>query len=341
MVATGALILLVAALAAQAPETSSEAARKALSIASGKALQGDSRAALDNLRAVPDGQFNARDLKVRNCMIARFDAGSAIEPASDSDSFTDQAIVAYRTYWHAALTDPGAKDAAEARLESSLRDLLGLPPDTEWSAIEAALQQRFAADGVHALMGRTPPLLELMVWKSETSDVRQVQLPEGTHPAKVKILDDFPSLGWSAFATCDRSFTGGWVGSEAVHAVRPGWKSLTDENFLVSFLAHETQHFADKEKFGDIESWELEYRAKLAELALADETLPRLLRNFASNQGQDQAIPHSYANWLALAHLRALLDVPSVDGLDAVESARIKSAAENLLRRDSARRARQ
>lgn len=339
MIGIGAILFMFAATAgAQAPERSSEAARQALSAASGHLLQGDSAAALSLLRAVPETQFGERDLAVRNCMMERFDAGSNVETADGEAAFADRAIAAYRAYWHAALTDPDARSAAEAKLESDLRRMLGLPLETEWQDIEAEARERFAAEGVHALMGRTPPLLELMVWKSERREERRVQLPEGARPVQVRVLDDFQSLGWSAFATCDRSFTGGWVGSDAIHAVRPGWKSLTDENFLVSFLAHETQHFADKARFGEIESWELEYRAKLAELALADETVPRLLRAFAGNQGQDRDVPHSYANWLVLAHLRALLEVGAGDDLETLERARIKSAAKDLLERDSARR---
>ncbi|MGI8706028.1 MAG: hypothetical protein ACR2JJ_09605, partial [Sphingomicrobium sp.] len=121
-----------------------------------------------------------------------------------------------------------------------LRVLLELPANSGSDVVEAKLRERLKAGGHHVLMGRTPPLLEFMVWSSETSDVHQVALPEGSHSIEVKILDDFASLGWSAYATCDRSFTGGWVKPDAIYAVRPGWKDLTAENFQVSFLAHET-----------------------------------------------------------------------------------------------------
>ena len=61
----------------------------------------------------------------------------------------------------------------------------------------------------------------------------------------------------------------------------PAYKSLDAETFSVRFLAHETQHFADKYNFGHLESWELEYRAKLTELALAVSSQDSTLSGFA------------------------------------------------------------
>lgn len=235
---------------------------------------------------------------------------------------------------------PDATANAERKLEADLRNLLQLSPGAGWDEIERSLQEAIEAEGFHPLMGRTPPLLEMIVWKSETEEIRQVRLPEGEHRVVVKLLDQFESLGWSAYATCDRSFTGGWVSNDAIYAVRPGWKDLADENFAVSFVAHETQHFADKQRFGELESWELEYRAKLAELALADKTLPKLVKAFHANQGPDRAVPHSYANSLVISRLRAKLAVPASADLAATDAKNVNQTAKSLLLEDSLRRRR-
>jgi hypothetical protein len=128
------------------------------------------------------------------------------------------------------------------------------------------------------------------------------------------------------------------VRPDAIYAVRPGWRDLNGENFLVSFLAHEAQHFADRERFQNLESWELEYRAKLVELMLADTTLTRLLVAFSNSQSDDPAIPHAYANNRVLAALRKRLNLDAEAALDNVPREALRQAVDAELRADTGRR---
>ena len=324
--------------ATPAAPASTPDAREAIQAAAGHALQGDMAPALAALRSVPADQFAGPGAALRTCILDRF-GESAQEPAlANLPPLAAHALTFYRAYWRAALLAPGSRDAQEESLRSGLAILLGLAPTTAMDAIETALGARLEAEGVHALTGVTAPLRELMLWRSQTAEDRAVALPEGVHATHVVLLDDFVSYGWAGYATCDRSITGGWVRPDGIYAVRPGWGDLNDEPYLVSFLGHESQHFADKERFGELASWELEYRAKLTELALADRTLARLLDAFAHNQSDDAAIPHSYANMRVLAALRLRLGLAADASLDGVAPAAIRAAAIAELRADSARR---
>lgn len=334
------LTLLALVLAAPAAPQSTAAGEQALRSATGRALQGNVADAVALLEQVPPSGFGDEDRAIRTCMIERFDPASKDSADEAAGGVTGAALRLYRSYWKGSLLRPQTRSAEEERLIEGLRALLGLPLGSKPDRVDAELKRRVAAEGRHALTGRTPPLLEFIVWATEASAVRRVPLPEGRHSVKVKMLDDFASLGWSAFATCDRSFTGGWVKPDAIHAVRPGWKDLSAENFRISFLAHETQHFADKARFGELQSWELEYRAKLAELALADATLARILSAFASNQGSDPAVPHSYANRIVLSWMVIELRLAGPDALAKAPPGAIRQAARALLKRDSAARAR-
>lgn len=329
------------ALAGQAPlpaPASTPAARSALMGALGQVMQGDMRGALAALRTVPQGDFAGSGAALRSCLLDRFGAhpGAAV-PTPPLPPTATRALALYRAYWRAALLDPGRRAADEEALRRSLAALLGLAPATEMDAVETRLQARLEAEGVHALLGRTPPFRELMLWRTQSDEMREIALPEGVHRTRVVLLDDFASLGWAGYATCDRSITGGWVRPDGIYAVRPGWGDLNGEEFLVSFLSHEAQHFADKERYGELASWELEYRAKLAELAMADRTLAQLLEAFAGNQGDDPDIPHSYANKRVLAALRTRLGLAPEAGFDRAPDA-IRAAALAELRADSARR---
>lgn len=330
----------VGAAAAQAQtEQSSTAARRAISKAIGSALQADMPAARQALAKVPASEFVGSDARTRDCIFTRFAPDADGSLPTDLPPVAARALGVYRAYWRAAMLQPSSRHAEEERLRRNLARLLNLPRDTTLANVEERLLEQLKLLDLHGLAGRTAPLRELMVWRSQTEEQRDVALPEGAHRIKVFTLDDFASFGWAAYATCDRTSTGGWVKPEGIYAVTPGWRDMQDESYLVSFLGHETQHFADRERYGELQSWELEYRAKLAELALADTTLPKLLRAFAANQSVDAALPHSYANRAVLAALRTALKVDAEASLENVPKEEIKRAAEAALRDDSKRRA--
>jgi hypothetical protein len=329
-----------AALSAQSPPppATTPAGRQAMQDAFGQALQGDMRAALARLRGLPDDQFAGPGAQIRSCVLARFGVAPNDTPVADLPPTAARALALYRTYWRAGLLDPAARPAAEERLRTGLAALLDLSAATGLDAMETPLAARLEAEHVHVLSGVTPPFRELMLWRGQTEEQRDVALPEGAHRIRIFMLDDFASLGWAGYATCERSHTGGWVRPEGIYAVRSGWGDLNDEAFRVSFLAHETQHFADKERYGELASWELEYRAKLAELALAETSQARLLEAFASSQSDDHALPHPYANRRVLAALRSRLGLaPDAPFTGATPDA-IRAAARAELLADSARR---
>ena len=149
-------------------------------------------------------------------------------------------------------------------------------------------------------------------------------------------LDGFESLGWTSWLTCDRRATGGWATDTALYAVMPRYKGgLQSNEFKAVLLTHEAQHFSDKTQFKAMQSWELEYRAKLAELWAADEQVAReRLEKFAASVSDDKQIPHSYANTLVLQHLTEQLGhQPSEQTIEMLHQ-----AAEKLLKDDTQKR---
>jgi len=179
-----------------------------------------------------------------------------------------------------------------------------------------------------------------MVWHSERVVTFQVALAGGPQPVRVYLLDDFQSLGWGTFFTCGRSGTGGWTTPEALYAVVPNYDSLEDENFRVNFLTHEAQHYQDIARGLTVANWEMEYRAKLAELAAAQQTFDRVLRRFLSEQTDDLRSPHGYASQQLLAALVSSLGVGSGAELATVPAERVRAAARATLIADTDRRER-
>ena len=222
-------------------------------------------------------------------MLERLESRRA-EPPRVSDSVVAGVLGTYREYWLRSLREEEPATANERWLLDSLNALLqrhGTGASATLDSIESPLTRLIEPGGYHVLLGVTSPLRELMLWKSETEKTYRVKLPEGTQPVTVVFMDDFASLGWAGFATCDRHHTGGWTKPDRLYAVRSAY-DLQSENFHVSYLAHEAQHFSDNHRFPRLDRQdELEYRAKLVELAEADSTVYDLLETFASNTSRD------------------------------------------------------
>ncbi len=328
------IALIAAALAtAAAPDP-----KQSFASAMGAALQADEVKALAALDGVDLSTLPARDQAAATCMRDRFGPKSRPAPAA-SASLADRSLAIYRDYWHTAMIHPERRATEEKKLEARLRGLLKAPKKADLDALEPLLSDALKKEGVHSLQGRTGLLRELMIWGKQDEKVVPVDLPDGQYRTKVEYLDGFKSFGWSEYATCGRAATGGWATEEALFAVVPRYESLDSEEFKVSFLGHETQHFSDKGRFKNLKDWELEYRAKLVELAFADTTRNKVLKRFTVDQGDDPASPHSYANRAVLSDMVKRLQLSSADDLFTVDLARLHAAARETLLEDSQRRA--
>ncbi len=151
-------------------------------------------------------------------------------------------------------------------------------------------------EGYFALSGKTPPLFELMIWTKNEVSSQKVQLTDGNYDVKVNCLRNFVSKGWANFATFGMSSTGGWAKKDGLYCLCDDY-DLSSDHFQVSFLKHEARHFADYQKFPELQSSDLEYRAKLTELTFAGSDTQKRLTRFISAANKIENAPHPLANW--------------------------------------------
>jgi hypothetical protein len=326
------LTLTFLTLSSAAPAAPSDKVGDAL----GAALQANERQALELLKDVDLAALPEKDRNFVTCARERF-ASPQPQPLTGTN-VADQALSIYRGYWHSVLLQQVSREAGEHRLELALARFLHAKAGTRMDVLEPLLAKRLEAAGWHSLEGRTGYLRELMIWGKQDEKVVPVALPEGQDQAKVFYLNDFKSFGWSHYATCGRAATGGWATQAGLFAVVPRYDSLENEEFRVTFLGHETQHFADKARFKGLKDWELEYRAKLVELSEADATRAKVLNRFVDDQGEDPASPHSYANRAILNEMVRRLQLKGPDELFTVDLKRLQSAAADALVEDSRKR---
>lgn len=311
----------------------------------GSVMQGDMKTALPLFRALSPGALPERERKALLNLLKRFDgkAPQVDAQADGLDAWTAQLLGAYRAYWSRVMLRTVSTEAGEQELSRSLRRLLpeddpaGTHPDMP--ALEARLDGKLQALGYHALFGMTLPYREFMLWRAQTNQDYPIDLPGGREDVPVTMLDGFVSLGWMGFASGDRYHSGGWATPDRLYCLRSSY-DLDSEGFRVSYIAHEGQHFSDYRRFPGLAQPELEYRAKLVEVSLADTTLKQLLAGFGSDGSDLRDQPHPYAQRRVMKDLaQALLPGASPQGKwwDPVSPASIRAAAKSLLEEDTRR----
>jgi len=279
------------------------------------------------------------DQRRARCSIARLAGKPSIPPAAFSgDKLADRIVGIYRAYWQAAM-NPSFRVRAEDQLFSQLRGALRRSDLTDREAIMSELSKQLTAKNIYtAALGKTASLYDIIVYLQEEDKPYNVRLTDGTtQDVNVFLMRTMVSSGWSRYFNCGGPGIGGFAVDNGLYAIAETY-DLNDEGFLVSFLSHETRHFADYKRFPDLEGPELEYRAKLTELALVDKTLPKVLGLFQGDQSDDRENPHSYANKRVLADLRSRLGLSPGADLKQAEPTRLREAARALLVADNAAR---
>jgi hypothetical protein len=305
------------------------------------AMQADMKSALPHLLRVKPDELKPDRRDVASCMRTRFIDDKPEPVPGDLDKWTGNILTIYRRYWTHVMLGSISAEKGERELAAALAKKVRHSPEaTDMGALEPLLQEQIEARGYHALFGITAPLREFMLWRKQADTTYDLDLPEGRQTVRVEMMDDFASLGWLGYATCDFLHSGGWATDDRLFAVRSAY-DLESESFHVSYLAHEGQHFSDYHRFVGLEQPDLEYRAKLVEIADAKTTLFDLLASFESNGSDSRDTPHPWANRQVITHLAAkLLDgkASSADAWKQVPAEKINAAAKELLEEDSKRR---
>lgn len=309
------------------------------------AIQGDLRPA-GLLFEMPESDLSPANRELAALFHARFIKRSEPPPTPSGNALIDAITAVYRSYWTDRLLS-GNSTVDPTAPAQALRETLGNhgwpglvdPPDAEtdtFAQVEAALM----AQGVHALAVPAPPLQDLLVWATQSEAEFEVELTDQTRTVRVAFLSDFYSQGWKHFATLGFATTTGWVENETLYCVE--WAYAPDtEAFEVSYLKHESRHLADFEQFPALSSSDLEYRAKLTELAFANRTMRRLLEDFTIKSAANPESPHAQANYRVTRDVwRAQYgnDFPgSVQAWMTLNRAKVNRIARRLLADDTAR----
>jgi len=309
------------------------------------AIQGTLAPARDLLgEAEVNGSPSEQDLARR--FRARFvDRTEPLTPDSGS-SLVDDIVSAYRSYWIDALMNGELPDTITPRLQHALAAALRshgweLLAGADTSDLQRVLVEALRAEGIYALPGQASPLQDLLLWSEQSESRLEVELTDQKREVTVVYLSQFISQGWKHYAALGLVTTSGWIENGMLYCVDQAYATGT-EAFEVSYLKHESRHLADMERFPGLAAADLEYRAKLTELAFASVSLRGLLEEFTARSAMNPEAPHAEANYRVTHDLYAeLYGRPFPGNSDAwmtLNTNKVNRAARRLLQRDSANR---
>ena len=217
----------------------------------------------------------------------------------------------FQAYWRDGLMQTASLEDLNASLKGNLDRILmseGIESDLDdddelWENIEGFIE----AEGYFALSGRTPPLYELAIWMDNDTRVEEIELTDGAVKVPLTAISDFVSYGWINFSAYGMTSMGGWAEKEGLYCLCDHYDK-DGEQYKLSFLKHEGRHFADFKLYPKLKAPDLEYRAKLTELAYADTSTYHLMAQFTNASNKIDNAPHPLANWYVIDGLsKALL----------------------------------
>jgi len=300
---------------------------------------------------VDSSLLSIKDREFKTNLEARFKFESDYTRYPETTSTVDELINIYKDYWRKSLLDTASNydlalgknviaylvehyPPARIILTTANRDTIGTYLRrflTEWLRTQDLYTTGF---------GRTGKLLDLLIWRTQKDTVYRFQLPGEEIYAPVVMMDSFITLGWEEYATLGRHYPGGWTTKESLFCVTKAY-DLSSEEFLISYLAHEGRHFADYKLFPNLKSSDLEYRAKLTELALAKGTLQETISFFINNSNSQSNNAHSKANYSVIKDMSGLLFKKDFEYDIAkwkkLSEKKIHKAALKLLKKDTRR----
>ena len=274
-------------------------------------LEGDVKSALKILK------LNDNKILFPNGLIFKYKFDRRFKYATDESNYLErrksqitELLTMYRNYWRAALLD-SSKNYDSILMHNVTNFLINkYPPAHNLIVNEDSLdiyQKRYIESfGLHTTgFGKTGKFYDLLVWKSEKEKNYSFKVGNETTSAAVVFMDDFITLG-GRNATLGIAYPGGWATKKALYCLKKSY-NLNSEKFKVSYLAHESRHFADYELFPKLKGADLEYRAKLTELSMAQNTLSELIEFFINNANYNSKDADSMADYCVIRDLSKTL----------------------------------
>ena len=241
----------------------------------------------------------------------------------------------YEDYLKWALKNETTTEECKEHLLGRLSGLF--PHISTWDELQDAVKIYFEERGYHLAFGVMQPYPTLCLWSKETVRTVPVEIPEGTIEIEVREMDGVITGGWLDYLSFGRVGAGGWVTAKGTNYFKGKYDTASDD-FQISLLKHEGQHFFDLKNHPKMQSTDLEYRAKLVELIYYKD-MGCFFAFFANMSNDDsKTYPHAYAERKIVQGLSAKIfgrDLEKCRDLWMAEKEKVPAATLELLKEHS------
>ncbi len=279
------------------------------------ALRGEMNTVFDILDTLNVKQLNKKEIQIKRRYYERF-----INQTEKYDYKTKDAVIIpivdmFHSYWNDVMINNEQLNIADSILIESMSQYLfsskykseNISLDTIRNDIHKFSNSFLKEKGYFSnAFGKTGHLYDLFLWKNENVKNYSVELIDETINVTVHLMEDFISTGWSHYTTFGRSYASGWANRKALYCVTSAYDTES-ENYKISYLTHEGQHFSDYKSYPNLLQKDLEYRAKLVELAKSGTTTKQMIKKFITNASNQPENAHAFANYCVIRDLSKLV----------------------------------
>ena len=271
------------------------------------AIQEDVKKIVESLKLVPEDSLNSDQKEIKKKYFSRFATRTEKFDYKTQDSLLINILSIFHNYW----TDVLMKNKSLRKSENIYRPILmsfiknnaGEKGEISGSDdFNFSLTNILLKNGYYSRVDRTGNIMDLIIWSRQSKETYSVYIADTIINASVILVDSVISFGWEGYATFDYYYPGGWTSADSLYCITKDY-DLTSEKFRVSYLTHETQHLTDSKTYSGYSRWLAEYRAKLAELSVAEKTVYNLLNFFIQDSKNDSRLTHPYGEYRVISDL--------------------------------------
>lgn len=267
---------------------------------------------MDSLNKFNNPLVNRKYQKTKEKYGTRFSSDTEKLKTRCNNSVINDICAFYQDYWKIKLLNTQAN--CDSILYNKLSHYLVNKKLTKLSFDELSktikddseLTKVIESEGFYCKFMLINGIQDLLIWDKQSQAEYSVDLPEIKIDVNVIFIESYVLRGASDYATFGHSQIGGWASNmNSSLFCNKGTYKLNSEKFQYSYLKHESIHFVDLKNYPNLESADLEYRAKLIELIYCTKkTIYKRIDEFitgASTESRENA--HPFANYHLICQL--------------------------------------
>lgn len=275
------------------------------------AIQEDVRYIVESINKIPEDSLTDDQKEIKSKYNERFLTHNERITFRTNDSLLNNILTTFHNYWYEILMKESSVRRADQKYRKILNKQLTSISNSGSRRIDAdkiqydyrnALLSFLEDNGYFNRFDRTGNIMDLIIWTEQTVKIYDVNLEDTVLKVPVVLIDSALTYGWEGYATFDHFYPGGWTSPDTLYCITKDY-DLSSEKFIVSYLTHESQHLLDANIYKGYSGWVAEYRAKLAELSIADSTLYILLNGFIKGHKNDPRLTHPHAEYMVISGL--------------------------------------